>query len=354
MARNDFPLAYELTAELVPLFMQELKECNLQPGETVALMCDSRTNPHYPAAFLGAAQALGAYVFEVRVPFFTASTRRLVRAASDDVIPPRGPLEAMKAADLVIDMSTVGWLYTNVHNEILASGTRTLMVNNPPEILRRLLPSAEVRRRTLAGAAFLQKASKLRLTSSAGTDLTLRKEGRKGIFQYGASDIPGRWDHWPSGQVACAPIEGSAEGILVLDVGDYVLRIERYVSEPIRCEFRDGKMTNLKGGGIEGYLIREYMNTWNDEKAFIPAHVGWGCEDRAIWIESALPGPGGGMDAESFYGDILFGMGANYFTGLGGANVTPAHIDFCMRNCSFWVDDIQVLDEGKIVVDELK
>jgi len=354
MSRNAFPLAYELTGELVPLFMQELKECNLQPGETVALMCDSRTNPHYPAAFLGAAQALGAYVFEVRVPFFTASPRRLLRAASDDVIPPRGPLEAMKAADLVIDMSTIGWLYTNVHNEILASGSRTLMVNNPPEILRRLLPCKEVRERTRAGAAFLERGTKLHLTSPAGTDLTLSKRGRKGIFQYGASDIPGRWDHWPSGHVACAPIEGSAEGILVLDVGDFVLRIQRYVSEPLRCEFKNGKMMNIKGGGIEGYLTREYMSTWNDEKAFIPAHIGWGCEHRAIWIEQALPGSGDSEDAAAFYGNILLGMGANYFTGLGGANVTPAHIDFCMRNCSFSVDGVEVLKDGAIVPDALK
>jgi len=354
MARNDFPLSYEMTGELVSLFRQELQECNLPPGETVALMCDSRTNPHYPAAFMGAAQELGAHVFELRVPFFTSSTRRIVRAASDDVIPPRGPLEAMKAADLVIDMSTVGWLYTNVHNQILASGTRTLMVNNPPEVLRRLLPCKEIRERTRAGAAFLEKGTKLHLTSRAGTDLTFSKKGRKGIFQYGASDIPGRWDHWPSGQVACAPIEGSAEGVLVLDVGDIVLRVERYSSEPIRCEFKSGKMVGIKGGGIDGYLIREYMNTWGDEKAFIPAHIGWGCEHRAIWIEQALPGPGGGMDAESFYGNILFGMGANYFVGLGGANVTPAHIDFCMRNCSFSVDGVAVLKDGEIVVDELK
>ncbi len=354
MARNDLPLSYGMTAELVPLFKKELQECNVQPGETVALMSDSRTNPHYPAAFMGAAMELGAHVFEVRVPFFTAGTRRIVRAASDDVIPPHGPLEAMKAADLVVDMSTVGWLYTNVHNQILGSGTRTLMVNNPPEVLRRLLPCKEVRARTRAGAAFLEQGTKLHLTSKSGTDLTLSKKGRKGIFQYGASDIPGRWDHWPSGQVACAPVEDSAEGVLMLDVGTIVLRIEQYVPEPIRCEFKKGKLVSMTGGGIVGYLIKEYMGTWKDEKAFIPAHVGWGCEHRAIWIEQALPGPGGGMDAESYYGNILFGMGANYFIGLGGANVTQAHIDFCIRDCDLSVDGVQVLKDGAIVPEALK
>lgn len=353
MARNDFPLSYNLTGELVPLFRQELAECRVKPGETVALFSDSRTNPHYPAAFMGAAKELGAHVFEIRVPFLTEKTRRIVRAASNDVIPPHGPLEAMKAADLVIDMSTVGWLYTDVHNKILDGGARTLMVNNPPEILRRMLPCDDVRRRTLAGAEVLGRGTRLRLTSGAGTDLTFDKEGRKAVFQYGASDIPGRWDHWPSGQVACAPVEGTAKGVLVLDVGDIVLRLERYVAEPVRFEFKNGRIVSVKGG-IDAYLIREYMNTWNDEKAFVPAHIGWGTEHRAIWIEQALPGPGGGMDAESFCGNILFGVGANYFVGLSGTNVTPAHIDFCMRGCNFWVDEVQVLRDGEIVPENLR
>ena len=60
------------------------------------------------------------------------------------------------------------------------------------------------------------------------------------------------------------------------------------------------------------------------------------------------------MDAESYYGDILFGMGSNYFRGLAGKNVTLGHIDYCMRNCSFWVDDLQILKDGEILPDNLK
>ena len=351
---NKFPLSYAVTAELIPLFKQELVECKVRPGETVCLFTDPRTNPHYPAAFFGAAKDLGANVFQLVVPFFTKGAKHVARAYSDDIIPPHGPLKAMKAVDLVIDMSTVGWLYTNVHNEILKSGTRTLMVKEPDECLRRMLPCPEVRKRTLAGAELMEKGKKLRMKTKAGTDLTLDKTGRKASFQYGASDIPGRWDHWPSGQVATAPVEGSAEGVLVLDVGDIILRLERYVAKPITCQFKGGKIVSIEGG-LDAYLLREYMNTWKDDKAFIPAHIGWGTEHRAIWYTLGLRHVRGGvMDAESFYGNILFGVGANYFIGLGGANVTSAHIDFCMRSCDFWVDDVQVLKDGKIVPENLK
>jgi len=350
---GKFPVDYCIATELVSLFKEELEACAVKPGETIVLFTDPRTNPHYPAAFFGAAKLLGAHVMQLKVPFFVSGVR-LPREYSENVIPPKGPMEMMKAADMVIDMSTVSWLYTNVHNEVLKSGTRTLMVKQPEDILRRLRFSPEVKARTVAGAKIMEKGGKIRITSPAGTDMTFDKTGRKAFAQYGASDAPGRWDHWPGGQVACAPIETSGEGTLVLNTGDIILRVEDYVNEPITCKLEGGRIVSIEGGGKEGFLFREYMAAWNDPKAYIPAHVGWGTEHRAVWYQTAMQGPGGAMDAESFYGDVLLGIGANHFICLGGKTVTSAHIDVCLRDCSMWVDDLQVLEDGKIVPEDLK
>lgn len=216
-----------------------------------------------------------------------------------------------------------------------------------------MLPHPNVKARCLAGAKVLSKGRKIRLTTKAGTDLTFDKTGRKGLAQYGASDVPGRWDHWPSGQVACAPVEGTAEGRLVINVGDIILRLERYVSKKVVCIFKNGRIAKIEGG-LDAFLLEEYMKTWQDEKAYIPSHIGWGAEHRAIWYQLAAPGPGGTMDAESFYGDVLLGMGSNHCISLGGNNETSAHIDFCLRECNMWVDDIQVLAEGTIVPEGLR
>jgi 2,5-dihydroxypyridine 5,6-dioxygenase len=353
MFNNDFGMGYNLAGELVPLFKEQLLNCKVNKNETVVIFSDSMTNPHYPSGIMGAAREIGCDVFQISVPYFTKEKRRITRAYGDDVVPSKGPLEAMQAADIVFDVSTIGWLYSHVHNEILKSGTRVLMVAHPPDILRRLLPLEEVKIKTVNGANVLQQGKKIRMTSEAGTDLTFDKTNRKALAQYGAADEPGRWDNWPSGQVGCAPLENSAEGVLILDVGDIILRLRRYVSAPIRCEFKNGKMISIEGG-LDAFMLREYMQEWEDEKAYIPAHIGWGTEHRAVWIELALPGDGGVMDAESYYGDVLLGMGANYFIGLGGENVTSAHIDFCLRNHNFWVDDLQVLEKGSILPKDLK
>lgn len=351
---NRFPLSYTVAAELIPLFKSELVACDIKAGDTVALFTDPRTNPHYPAAFFGAAKELGAHVFQIVVPYMTRGTATVARAYSDDVIPSLAVLEAMKPCTLVVDMSTVGWLQTNVHNEVLKAGARTLMVKEPEEVLRRMTADPDVIRRAEAGARAIEAAKRIRVTSRAGTDLRLDKTGRPGKGRRGFSSVPGRWGHWPSGQITCAPIEGTAEGVVVVDTGDIILRLERYVEEPIRCTFDKGRIVSIEGG-LDAMLLREYLGAWKDEKAYIPAHIGWGIEHRCIWYTMALRHVRGGvMDAESFYGNVLLGLGANFMGDLGGTTRTPAHIDFCMRNCDFYLDDRLIVSGGEIVAKELR
>lgn len=52
-------------------------------------------------------------------------------------------------------------------------------------------------------------------------------DGRKAMYQCGIADEPGRWDHWPSGLVTCAPLEDSAEGVYVVEPGDVLLPLKR-------------------------------------------------------------------------------------------------------------------------------
>lgn len=346
----------EIVAELLPVFKQELIECAVKPGESICLLTDARTSPFYAAAFFAAAKELDAICFQLKVPYMIQSTMHNPRAHAEDAISDKGPLQAMMAADLVIDIASFGWLYTHVHNKILQSNTRTLMVRQPEEVLRRLLPHADVRRRAQAGAQVLTGGKRIRISHPNGTDLRFNIEGRTGIFQYGASDIPGRWDHWPSGHAAIAPIESDTEGVLVLNPGDIALRIERYFMHPMTLRFEAGRLASIEGDHGDAVLLRDQFKQWKTDKAYIPAHIGWGCDHRCNWPQMSYRSeqwPSGTMDAESAYGNIMFGIGSNHFVGLGGKNDTPAHIDLCIRNYTFEVDELVVLKDGQIVPDEL-
>lgn len=215
-------------------------------------------------------------------------------------------MNAWKSADMIIGMtSAIGWLYSDAHNEALKAGARTLMVFEPVDILRRLFPCEEVRQRTINGAKLLDKGKILRITSDAGTDLTMSKEGRRGNAQYGISDIEGRWDHWPSGLVACAPLEGTAEGTMVIDSGDILLDLGRHVQSRIKLTIREGNIVKFEGG-TDAKLLKSYFEAGKEKNAYQVSHIGWGTEHRAQWHTIGLKfWEGGGiMDSESYYGAI--------------------------------------------------
>jgi 2,5-dihydroxypyridine 5,6-dioxygenase len=339
------PTNERVGAELVPLFRRQLELCKVKPGETVLSFTNTLTNPAYASALFGACLDIGADVFEVTVP------------SNNDWLRSRTIIDTWKAVDVAVGLLAsmeTHWIYSDAHNEALDAGTRTLMIEEPEDVLRRLFPNEQVRARVEAGGRILEPGETLRIASDAGTDLRLSKKGRIAGIQYGYSDVPGRWDHWPSGMVSCAPLEESAEGTLVIDEGDVLLAMGRYVSTPISLTLREGRVTNIDGGA-DARLLRDYFEGARDDRAYRVSHIGWGAEDRARWNVVGLRywEGGGVMDAECYYGNMLIAFGSNFFRNLGGENHVDFHFDIPTRNHSFWVDDVQVLDRGHFLVAEL-
>ena len=330
-------------AELVPLFRDHLALCNVKPGETVLGFTDTMTNPAYTNALAGAARVLGADFFQIVV----ASDESWMRS--------QAIVDVWRGSDLVVAMLTTEWIYSDAHNAALDAGARTLMIIEPEDMLRRMFPIPEIRHRAEVSQSLMQAGTTLQLESEAGTDLTVSYEGRPIMTQYGYSDTPGRWDHWPSGQVVVAPLEHSAEGTLVLDEGDCLLNLGRYVMSPVRMELREGRIVSIEGG-TDARLARDHFESPRDERAYGVSHIGWGYEHRANWNALGLRywESGGVMDTESYYGNMLIAFGANFMRSLEGENQAPFHFDIPTRNHSVWVDDRQIIDRGSFVIPELQ
>ncbi len=330
-------------ADLVPHFEQVLRLCRVAPSETVLIFTDTQFPHHaYAPAALAAARALGATVY-------------VMVAQSDQDVEDRLINAAWTHADMILGMSFLpgghSWMYADVHSAALAAGARVLMVQEPPDVLKRMLPTDQIRHRGLAGAKMMQEASEVRFVSRAGTDLTLRKDGRKGAYQSGVADVPGRWDHWPTGMVYCAPLEDSAEGTLVVQPGDVLLGSRRHARSEVRLTFEAGRITRFDGGP-DAQETESYLRAAGDEGSFRIAHAGWGTDHRADWRFV-------GMDSESLYGGVTVGLGRNIFAspapycGLGGENRAKIHFDICLREVSVYLDGSLVLDEGRFIPEEL-
>jgi 2,5-dihydroxypyridine 5,6-dioxygenase len=336
---RPFPLDPKAATELVSTFREVLAYSNVQAKEHVLIHTDTGLNPFYPSACLAAAQLLGAEAMILTAP----------------IVRPEGNseflLEAWRQADLVVDMvSTSAHAYNSSLNQAADTGTRILRVAEPIDCLLQLLPDPDIRQECRHYARLLEHASEVHLTSNAGTDLVVNKVGRPGAAYYGMADEPGRWDHWPSGLVACAPIETSAEGILVIEPGDVFLSWQRMVETPIRCTFRDGIVVKIEGDADARWLEKTIVS-FDDERARVLGIVGWGVRPTARWhrILDRLMEPGGIMDTETFAGNLLLVVGSNTSVSLEGQNATPAHINVNCRNQSIYLDGHVVVDAGRVV-----
>ena len=330
-------------ADLTAHFERVLHLCKVKQGETVLIFTDALFPYYaYPGAALAAASSLGAQVY-------------IMTAQSDQDVEDRLIRAAWTHADMILGMSFLpgshSWMYSDMHSEALAAGARVLMVQEPPATLKRMVPTEETRRRGLAGAMLLEQARELRLTSGTGTDLTLRKDGRKGAYQCGVADEPGRWDHWPTGMVYCAPLEESAEGTLVVRPGDVLLTSLQHARSEIRLSFHEGRVISIEGGP-DAQQTEAFLRAAGDGDAFRLAHAGWGTDQRADWRYV-------GMDSESLLGAVTVALGRNIFDsparhcGMGGKNRSRIHFDMCLRDVSLYLDGRLIIEDGRGVVEEL-
>ncbi|MYJ15870.1 MAG: hypothetical protein F4085_04905, partial [Acidimicrobiia bacterium] len=280
-------------AELVPLFRDQLLLCDVKPGETVLGFTDTMSNDAYTTALGAAARVLGAGFFQIVV------------SGDEEWMRSEAIIDAWKGSDLVVGMLTTGWIYSDAHNAALDAGARTLMIEEPEDVLRRMFPTPEIRRRAEVSKRLMEAGTTLRIQSEAGTDLTVGYEGRPVGIQYGYSDTPGRWDHWPSGQVAVAPLEHSAEGALVLDEADCMINLGRYVTSPIHLEIREGSIVSIEGEA-DARLAKDYFELPRDKRSYGVSHIGWGYEHRSDWnaLGLSLWEGWGLMDVESYYGNM--------------------------------------------------
>jgi 2,5-dihydroxypyridine 5,6-dioxygenase len=256
-------------------------------------------------------------------------------------------LAMLKASDLVLDLMTL--LFSDEQVEILESGTKILLVVEPPEILLRMLPQSKDREMVENAAALLRSARTMRVTSKAGTDVTFGIGEFPITKEWGFVDEPGRWDHWPSGFCATFANEGSSNGKIVIDVGDILLPQKSYVGSPISLTVEDGFIIRIEGG-VDAAMLREYMESFDDPDVYAISHIGWGTQTRARWSTLGLYDREAtiGMDARAFSGNFLFSTGPN--NEAGGSRTTPCHIDIPMRNCSVQVGDLTIVKEGKVIL----
>lgn len=327
------------------LFSRELELCRVGPGQVVGILTENGANEEYAADFAAAAGRVGAQAFRLDLPLAVPRGETEIGARSTPgglgTITPA--LGALSSCDLVVDLTFL--LFTPELDEIRAGGARVLTALTPPEVVERLFPDEDLRRRGKLSEEILGAAETLRVSSAAGTDLRYELGQFKPFSQYGMAEEAGRWDYFGSGLAVANPNDGGVEGHLVLCPGDIVFPWKRELRETIEIEVGGGRVTAI-AGGAEAEEMSSFMAGFDDERAYAIAHVGWGLHGAATWD------PTSELDPRSFLASTMFSTGPN--VEFGGDNDTPCHIDIPMRGCSIEVDGDQITSEDEFVVGDLQ
>jgi 2,5-dihydroxypyridine 5,6-dioxygenase len=255
------------TTTFTDLCRGELELCGIKEGDTIAVLSQGNSKAQYVDAFLAAADQLGATGFNVRLAGSTTSLDGedgYWEVGATPLAGNRPAIEALKGVDLVID--TIFLLFSPEQMEIQESGTRVLLCIEPIEHIEAMLPSKRLRERVEAGAELLGKAKELRFTNEHGSDVTYKLGAYPVMTQYGYTDTPGRWDHWPSGFVFTGGADDGVDGKVVIAPGDIIFPFKSYVQTPIELTIESGKITKIEGS-VDADLLREYMASFNDPDA---------------------------------------------------------------------------------------
>lgn len=336
-------------SKLVSIFQTEFERCKITKDESVVVLSGERSRPGYANAAMEAVRNLGANVFDMHTLGIQAGNipegkRKDAIVGLTPISGNRLAIETLKNADFVVDL--VFLLHSPEQLEILEAGTRILLVVEPPDVLERLLPTDDLRQQVESGAEKLKRARSLRIVSDAGTDVVMMLGEYPVITQYGFTEQPGRWDHFPSSFLYTWPNEGGTNGKIVLNKGDFIWPLNKYLAEPITLEIKDGYIRKIEGGG-DAQMLRDQMESFKDPEAFAVSHIGWGVDPRAKWDALLTQPESVGIDPRSYAGNVQFSTGPNLEAG--GKRHTLAHFDMPMLGCTLMLDGEAVVHKGQLV-----
>ncbi|OGP64445.1 MAG: hypothetical protein A3K22_04235 [Deltaproteobacteria bacterium RBG_16_42_7] len=167
-------------------------------------------------------------------------------------------------------------------------------------------------RRTRSVKRIVNKAEAVEIKTPNGTSISFSKKGRKAESDAGILTTPGSFGNLPAGEVYLAPVEGTANGRLVLEWAP-----TRQLKSPVTLTVKNGFVEEVSGvEEYAGYLRAKLSERM--ENANI-AELGIGTNDMAKRPDNIL-------EAEKILGTIHIALGDN--SSFGGNVSAPFHQDF--------------------------
>ncbi len=316
----------------------------LKEGEEFVITADTESDPRVVDATARAAFAVGAKPIVV----WLASPLGVGKAA-DPMLPQRSLTALLKEADAWVEFNNE-WLLYSTPWDIAMKENKKLrylcLVGMNADMMVRCIGRVNypvLREFQTKVVELTKKAKRMRITTPAGTDVTFENDPEHPILlEVGYADTPG--PHMMAGQIGWTPKLGTVNGVIVFD-GSLVPPIGK-LEHPVKLHVENDRIVKIEGEK-EAREFEAWLKSFEDPNMFLMAHVCYGFHPGAKLTGDIL-------EDERVWGCTEWGIG-NVGPMLLPPDGRPAksHTDGICLNSSVWLDDVQLLDEGKVVHPEL-
>lgn len=254
--------------------------------------------------------------------------------------PPEEVAELMTKFDVVFCPTAKSLTHTNARRSASALGVR---IATFPGITKDVMIRGmnddykKIAALSIKLKEILEKGKNIRVTAPAGTDISFSIEGRKAYASKGLFHSKGESGNLPTGETYLAPVEGTANGIVVVDGSMAGLGLIKNVN--IKIEVENGYATKITGGSLASKL-RKQLDAVGKEARNI-AEFGIGTNDSAK-LSGVL------LEDEKVMGTIHIALGNN--VSMGGSVNVPIHLDGVVKKPTVWMDDRLLMKDGKLLI----
>ncbi len=305
-----------------------IRDClDLNPSEEMLVICNPITEE------LGALLRINAQGEGGEATLAVISERE-----SHAAEPPRAVAAAMLAVNIVVAPTIQSISHTEARRAATEAGVRVAsMPGVTGEMLARVMGAdlKLLRKRGASVGRALGAGAEARITCANGSDLRLGLEDRTAIVDAGALNMRGAFGNIPCGEAFIAPLEGTAEGTLIVDGS--IAAIGR-LTEPVELTVREGHLT--EASGPEGAQLMELLTEHSSEGTNV-AELGIGTNECAILTGNIL-------EDEKILGTAHVAFGAS--AAIGGTVQVPVHLDCVVLRPTVEVDGATIVRAGELVV----
>jgi len=306
-----------------------LRDClNLREGETALIITDPQRIEVADQLFSSASE-LGGSPLLLQMP----------ACERDGEEPPKLVAEMMRGSDVILAPTTRSISHTRARRQATEAGARIATLPGiTTEIMTRTIcvDYDRIFELSSAIAKMLSGASRVRITTTSGTDIEMSIEGRHGLADTGVIHERGGFTNLPAGEAYLAPVEGTARGAVIID-GSMAGIGKLSEGEEITFIVEDGNVVEIKGGEKADNLSGIVDGVGRDARNI--AELGIGTNGMAV-VSGAV------LEDEKVLGTIHLAIGNNM--SMGGHVNVPLHLDGVVLTPTVEVDGQALLVNGEM------